>query len=117
MCIDVIHDAKEQCVMHLISTTKKSIVLDWMFYKIISHNLAVADFALSSYIWATTQEGSPMLPSCPLLQIWYLQHQTQYQLQLHLPMLGQSHQAILVTIVPFCCNHKMIKEDKDHKNK
>jgi hypothetical protein len=42
-------------------------------------------------------------------------HQMQDQLQLHFLVLGQSYQAILVVIMPFCCDHKMIKEDKDHK--
>ncbi len=46
ICIDVIHDAKEQCVMHLILTMKKLIVIDWMFCKIISHNSVVVDFGL-----------------------------------------------------------------------
>jgi len=42
-------------------------------------------------------------------------HQTQDWLQLHFPVLRQSHQSILIAIAPFCCNHKMIKKDKDHK--
>jgi hypothetical protein len=49
-CTNVIHDAKEQCVTHLISMTKNPIVVDKMFCKIISHNLAMADFVLSTYI-------------------------------------------------------------------
>lgn len=75
VCIDVIHDAEEQCVMHLISMMKKLIVVDRMFYKIISHNSIMVDFMLLSYIWATTLERFPMLSSCLLLQICYLQHQ------------------------------------------
>jgi hypothetical protein len=54
MCTNVIHDVEEQCAMHFISMTKKSIVVDWMFYKIISDNLAMANFTLSSYIRAMT---------------------------------------------------------------
>ncbi len=50
VCTNVIHDAKEQCVTHLILMTKEPIVVDWMFCKIISHNLAMANFALLSYI-------------------------------------------------------------------
>jgi hypothetical protein len=54
MCIDVIHDVEEQCATDSILTMKKSIIVDRMFCKIISHNLVVADFAFSSYIRATT---------------------------------------------------------------
>jgi len=75
ICTDVIHDVEEQCVTHLIPMMKKPIFVDWMFCKIILHNLITANFALSSYIWAATWERSPMLFSCLLLQIWYLQHQ------------------------------------------
>jgi hypothetical protein len=44
-------------------------------------------------------------------------HQTQNELQFHLLVLGQSHHTILVAIMQFCYNHKMIKEDKGRKNK
>jgi len=36
----------EQCVMHLILTMKKLIIIDRMFCKIISHNSVVVDFGL-----------------------------------------------------------------------
>jgi hypothetical protein len=54
VCTYVIHDVEEQCVTHLLSTTKKQIVVDRMFYKIIFHNSTMVDFALASYIRVTT---------------------------------------------------------------
>jgi hypothetical protein len=54
-----------------------------------------------------------------LVQIWYLQHQsTKHKIScsFYLLVLGQSHQAILVAIAPFCYNHKMIKKDKEEQN-
>jgi len=49
VCTNVIHDAKEQCVTHSISTTKKSIIVDRMLCKIILHNSTMANFALLNY--------------------------------------------------------------------
>ncbi len=57
------------------------------------------------------------LPIVANLVLPTLKHQTQDQLQFHLLMFGQSHQAIIVAIMPFCYNHKMITENKVHENK
>ncbi len=54
VCTNVIHDAKEQCVTHSISMTKKFIIVDQMFYKIILHNSTMANFTLLNYIQAMT---------------------------------------------------------------
>jgi hypothetical protein len=49
MCTNV-HDAKKQYGTHSILMTKKPIIVDQMFYKIISHNSAMVNFALLIYI-------------------------------------------------------------------
>jgi hypothetical protein len=108
MCTNVIHDAKEQCVTHLILMTKERCRLDVLQNNFTQFNYGqLCTLELhSSYDLGRIPQVA-FLPIVTNLVLATSKHQTQDHMQFHLLMLGQSHQAIFVAI----------KENKEHKNK
>ncbi len=113
MCINILHDLEEQCVMHLILMKKKVVILNQMFYKITSHKFHDGSpWAFKLYL-IYNLGGIPYATFMPTIEDSI--HITTMPQTWHRPKLDpqvcvQSHH-IVVAILPSCCKGNKLQNE------